>query len=123
MCNSWPSSTTEKTPLELILGYTPPVHQLLRSTEIPSIQERMDKIVELRSTTQEALQKAQNNLLKITKFKTYDVGQRIWLEGTNLKIPYESAKLSPKRYGPFRVVAIISPIAYKLELLETWKIH
>src|SRR5579863_8277355 len=121
--NSWPSSITKKTPLELILGYTPPVHQPLRSTEIPSIQEWIDKITKLQSSAQEVLQKAQNNLLKITKFKTYDVGQRIWLEGTNLKIPYESTKLSPKRYGPFRVVAIISPIAYKLELLETWKIH
>src|SRR5579863_9755236 len=65
--NSWPLSTTKKTPLELILGYTPPVHQLLRSMEVPSIQERMNKIAELQSSAQEALQKAQNNLLKIMK--------------------------------------------------------
>src|SRR5579863_8106000 len=94
--NSWPSSTTKKMPLELILGYTPLVHQPLRSTEIPSIQERINKIMELQSLAQEALQKAQNNLLKITKFKAYDVGQCVWLKGTNLKIPSESTKLSPK---------------------------
>src|SRR5579863_7055160 len=58
-----------------------------------------------------------------TKFQAYKEGQQVWLEGTNLKITYESAKLSPKWYRPFRVATIISPIAYRLELPPTWKIH
>ena len=33
------------------------------------------------------------------------------------------SKLSPRQYGPFRVVTIISPVAYKLELPAQWKIH
>jgi len=32
-------------------------------------------------------------------------------------------KLSPRRYGPFKVVSQISKVAYKLELPSTWKIH
>jgi hypothetical protein len=32
-------------------------------------------------------------------------------------------KLAPKRYGPFRVVDIISPVVYRLELPTHWKIH
>jgi hypothetical protein len=36
---------------------------------------------------------------------------------------YPSKKLSLKRYGPFTITQIISPVAYKLRLPETWKIH
>jgi len=32
-------------------------------------------------------------------------------------------KLSPRRYGPFKVVSQISKVAYKLKLPSTWKIH
>jgi hypothetical protein len=32
-------------------------------------------------------------------------------------------KLTPKRYGPFRVIKEISPVAYQLALLPTWCIH
>jgi hypothetical protein len=33
------------------------------------------------------------------------------------------SKLSPRQYGPFKVVAIISSVAYKIELPPHWKIH
>jgi len=41
----------------------------------------------------------------------------------NIKRPYNSKKLSPKRYGPFKVVAKISHVAYQIKLPETWGIH
>ena len=34
-----------------------------------------------------------------------------------------TSKLSLRRYGPFRVVAVISPVAYQIELPPHWKIH
>ena len=58
-----------------------------------------------------------------TKFKLYQEGDKVWLEGTNLRIPYETQKLSPKWYRPFRVAAKISDVAYQLELPKTWRIH
>src|SRR5487761_1748842 len=121
--NSWLSSTTKKTPFDLIMGYTPVVHQPIRKAELPSIGECISKITENRNAAQEALRKAQEHLSKITKFKAYKENDKVWLEATHLKVPYESAKLSPKRYGPFRVAAVISPVAYRLELPPTWKIH
>jgi len=52
------------------------------------------------------------------------MGSKVWLEGTNLKLPSNiTPKLSPRRYGPFKVVSQISKVAYKLELPSTWKIH
>jgi hypothetical protein len=69
------------------------------------------------------MSKVQEGLIKATKFKGYEEGGKVWLEGTNIKRPYDSPKLSPRRYGPFEVVAKISPVVYKLCLPETWQIH
>ena len=32
-------------------------------------------------------------------------------------------KLAPKRYGPFKIIKEISPVAYRLQLPPTWTIH
>jgi hypothetical protein len=46
----------------------------------------------------------------------YATGDRVWLEGKNLKLPYQSLKLTPKRHGPFKIIKVISPVAYQLAL-------
>jgi hypothetical protein len=53
----------------------------------------------------------------------YKKGQMVWLEGKNLKMPHQKTKLAPIRYGPFRIIKEISPVAYQLELPMTWSIH
>jgi len=54
----------------------------------------------------------------------FTVGSKVWLEGTNLRLPSNTTlKLSPRRYRPFKVVSQTSKVAYKLELPSTWKIH
>jgi hypothetical protein len=53
----------------------------------------------------------------------FNVGNKVWLEGTNLKCLEGTPKLSPRQYRPFRVAAKISHVAYRLDLPETWKIH
>ena len=57
-------------------------------------------------------------------FKPFSIGEQVWLEGTNLKLPVNlTSKLSPRQYGPFKVVTIISPVAYQIELPPQWKIY
>jgi hypothetical protein len=53
----------------------------------------------------------------------YTMGMQVWLEGKNLKLPYQSTKLAPKRYGPFKIIKEVSPVAYQLSLPMTWGIH
>jgi len=53
----------------------------------------------------------------------YSAGEQVWLEGKNLRLPYQATKLVPKRYGPFKIIKEISPVAYQLALPLTWKIH
>src|SRR5712671_487162 len=83
----------------------------------------MKLINNAREQAQEALKQMQETMIKETKFKEFEIGQRVWLEGKNIKCPYDSPKLSPKQYGPFRVVTKISPVAYKLQILAMWQVH
>jgi hypothetical protein len=53
----------------------------------------------------------------------YTMGAQVWLEGKNLKLPYQSTKLVPKRYGLFRIIREVSPVVYQLNLPVTWGIH
>ena len=123
--NSWPSATMKKAPFDLLIGYTPSVHQPERKSSIPTLDEQLSDIESARKATQEAQCKVQETWVKDRpRFKPFSIGEQVWLEGTNLKLPANlTNKLSPRRYGPFKVVAVISPVAYKLELPAQWKIH
>jgi hypothetical protein len=50
-------------------------------------------------------------------------GDEVWLEGKNLKNNYPTAKLAPKRFGPFEIEEEVGTGAYRLKLPKTWKIH
>ena len=126
--NSWPSATTKKTPFNLLIGYTPQIYQPTRTTDIPSMKERLITIEEARKAAQEAPRKEQESWIKERPWHIpFAVGSKVWLEGTNLRLPANvTLKLSPRRYRvyrPFEVAAQISKVAYRLRLPPHWKIH
>ena len=53
----------------------------------------------------------------------YKLRDQVWLKATHLKLRHQKTKLAPKRYGPFRVIKEISPVAYKVQLPMSWGIH
>src|SRR6201999_1143597 len=53
----------------------------------------------------------------------FQKGDKVWLEARNLKLPYGTPKLLPRRYGPFKISEIVSPVAYRLALPPRWNIH
>jgi len=112
-------------PFDLLIGYTPQVHQPTRKTDIPSLEQRLSSIDEARKAAQEAQRKAQESWIKEhPQHSPFPVKSKVWLEGTNLRLPSNiTPKLSPRRYGPFKVVSQISKVAYKIKLPPTWKIH
>jgi len=48
-------------PFDLLIGYTPRIHQPTRKTDIPSFQQRLSLIEETRKAAQEAQRKAQES--------------------------------------------------------------
>ena len=59
----------------------------------------------------------------IRNFSPWKVGDKVWLEATNLRLSYPSRKLAPKQQGPFEISQVLSPLTYHLRLPSTWKIH
>jgi len=96
--NSWPSATTKKAPFDLLVGYTPCVHQPTRSTDIPTLEKCLTNIKEAREAAQEAQHKVQDNWIKQKpRYRPFAIGDRVWLEGTNLNLPANiTPKLSPR---------------------------
>jgi hypothetical protein len=122
--NSWPSATTKKAPFELLMGHVPRVHQVTRTSTVPSVEERLQTITEARQQAQDTIKHAQNLVTNLpTQFIPYCAGDRVWLEARNLTTTHPSAKLAPKRYGPFLVTAAISRTSFRLKLPPQWKIH
>jgi len=114
--NSWPSATTKKTPFDLLIGYTPQIYQPTRTTDIPSMKEQLMTIKEARKAAQEVQCKVQESWIKEHPWHMpFAVRSKVWLEGTNLRLPANvTPKLSPRWYGPFKVAAQISKVAYRL---------
>jgi hypothetical protein len=66
---------------------------------------------------------ALNQAAQTTITDLYKVGDQVWLEAKNLALPYPTAKLAPRRHGPFPITKCISAVAYQLALPRTWTIH
>src|ERR1700744_133017 len=120
--NPWPNATTKKAPFELNMGHIPKVHQLVQTTKSPPLNDRLATITQARKDAAEALWKSQAMELP-TNFVPYCVGDRVLLEGRNLNTTHPSAKLAPRRYGPFLVTSAVSRTSYRLKLPPSWKIH
>jgi hypothetical protein len=53
----------------------------------------------------------------------FQVGDKVWLLGSHIKLQCPNKKLDHKRYGLFPVTEVIGSHAYRLALPETMKIH
>ncbi len=121
--NSWPSATTKKTPYELILGYTPEMHQPQHTGNMPKTKERLEQILEARRAAQAAITHAQSQYKDSPCFKPYSEGDKVWLDARNLKMMHPTFKLAPKRYGPFPITRKILATTYALKFPPQWCIH
>jgi hypothetical protein len=57
------------------------------------------------------------------KYTPWKVSDKVWLSAKNLIVPTPKKKLGPKRYGPFPIKTILSPVTFTLQLPDQWQIH
>ncbi|KXN93252.1 hypothetical protein AN958_00176, partial [Leucoagaricus sp. SymC.cos] len=124
--NSKTHANCQQMPHKLILGVTPP--SIPTILETPSVDSSKERLRILDHTQNEAITShklaAEQIAHQITStFKPFKQCQKVWLEATNLHLSYPSLKIAPKQQGPFTVKQVISPLVYKLNLPQTWKIH
>jgi hypothetical protein len=121
--NNWPSDTTRKSPFFLLMGFNPRADWVHATSPIPRVTLRLEQIKEARVQAREAMIKAQQSWVKHRDTPKYKEGDLVWLEGKNLRINQPTAKLAPRRHGPFKIIQVMSTVNYRLELPTQWSIH
>jgi hypothetical protein len=121
--NNWPSDTTRKSPFFLLMGFNPRADWVHATSPIPRVTLRLEQIKEARIQAREAMIKAQQSWVKHRDTPKYKEGDLVWLEGKNLRINHPTAKLAPRRHGPFKINQVMSAVNYRLELPTQWSIH
>ena len=123
--NSVPHSSTKVSPFSLLHGYEPRVYPPLGKTFLPALENCLTTLEEAQKEalaaheTTHRIMKEQNTW----NFFPWKVGDKVWLEATNLHLNYPSRKLAPKWQGPFEISQVLSSLTYCLCLPTTWKIH
>jgi len=120
--NDHVNATLGVAPSEILLGYRPTLHP---DQSVPSNNQTAEQCMEAlhQKHTQAiaAINKVANQ--EHTPEGRFKEGDQVWLEATNLKLPYHTPKLAPRRQGPFRVSKVISLVVYQLALPLSWGIH
>ena len=118
--NNWINSTTNLSPNEILLSYSP---HLAPSEVIRTDNKAAEKQVK-------RMIKARDQAIKFINWKAgeapssqFAIGDQVWLKGSHLRLPHQLTKLAPKRYGPFTIMKQINPVTYQLTLPATWQIH
>ncbi len=88
---------------------------------------RVEKIIKLRNQLYKRLKKTRNNQVKYYDEKhtsrIFNVENKILLNFRNIHIFKSSKKLDHKYYKSFEIEEFIEKQAYKLRLLNTFRIH
>ena len=121
--NNWPNETTRESPFLILMGYNPRTDWIDRPSPLPQAQLRVEQFKEARQRAQELMRRAQESWVKHRNMPRYHVGDQVWLEGRHLRTNQPTAKLAPRRHGPFKVAEVMSHVNYCLELPTQWSIH
>ena len=121
--NNWPSDTTRKSPFFLLMGYNLRADWKHATSPLPQVTLCVDQFKDARAQAQNLMIKAQKSWVKHQDTPKYKEGNLVWLEGKNLHTAQPTPKLGARCHGPFKVVQVMSPVNYRLELPTQWSIH
>jgi Chromo (CHRromatin Organisation MOdifier) domain len=120
--NNRRNQTMGLSPNQILLGYET---ELIPTKESPSnnqlVEDRFKIMIEKRAAAIDAINRTRKG--KPVVPSQYRLNDQVWLEATNLKICHQKTKLNPKRYGLFKIIKEISPVAYQLKIPVAWGIH
>ena len=122
--------STGYTPFFMTYGHNPRTALDLATDEAMTpqaqdfVQEMADTLRHAKAKLHEAHVRQAQQANKHRRELTFRIGDQVRLSTTNLQLPSTmSKKLAAKYLGPFTVEKVISPVAYKLKLPQSLKIH
>ena len=95
--NSATHSSTQKSPFSLILGYEPCDYPKIGQNFLPSLEDQLTLLDQARNEALVAHDKSHQMMKEriTSKFMPWKVGDKVWLEGRNLRLHYPTRKLAP----------------------------
>nr|AAL82656.1 retrotransposon protein, putative, unclassified [Oryza sativa Japonica Group]AAM18147.1 Putative gag-pol polyprotein [Oryza sativa Japonica Group] len=121
------------TPFKLVYGRDPPSIRAYDASELrvaavaQSIEERDAFLADVRLRLEQAQQYAKRYYDQKHREVSFEVGAWVWLRVRH-RVPASlpeavKGKLRPRFYGPYRVVAVINEVAYRLALPPGTRLH
>ena len=110
------------------LGFHPRMEYCFSSnSNAPAVQNHLKHLEDLIPILKEELHLAQERMKfysdKDRLDHTFKIGDQVWLLNRNIRSLRPSAKLDHKRLGPFKIINQINPVAFELDLPDTYRIH
>lgn len=122
-------ASTQQTPFYANYGYHPKLDMLASTGDKNPAAENLAKhLSEIQAILKMQLQQAQD-LYKTSADRlrkespVFHVGDKVWLLRRNIKTSRPCDKLDYRRLGPFCIQEKINPVAYRLELPASMKVH
>jgi len=93
--------------------------------EVPAVEGRVTKLLKARDDARAAHKLAQQVQIKQSKKNSppFNKGDLVWLDARNLSRGYQFQKMASLQEGPFKIIEVLGPVTYKLQLPVQWKIH
>lgn len=99
------------------------------TTNVPAAQTFIDEVKRVHNEIRAALRLSKDTMKRFYdrhqgEARQYEIGDHVWVEGTNLTSDRPFGKFGERRYGPFKILEKIGASAYKLELPRNWhRVH
>ena len=127
--NNATHASTKMTPFYANYGYCPCFEfKPSTHTEVPAADDHVAKMQDITQMLTTELELAQG----IYQFYAdqhrvdaplFEPGDKVWLLRRNIATRHPSSKLDYKRLGPFTIADQINPVAFRLNLLLSMKVH
>jgi hypothetical protein len=132
--NSAPNASTGMTPFKMVYGsdpYTPTTICKKTPDTVPAFAEFMERINNLTRAAMDSMalakKRQEQSANQSRRALVFKVGDKVLLSSAHIQLASQAArpskKLQSRFIGPYLIVEIISPVAYRLALPPTLKIH
>ncbi|KAL0164855.1 hypothetical protein M9458_040608, partial [Cirrhinus mrigala] len=126
--NSLRKPSTSLTPFQCVLGFQPPLFPWSgEPSELPAVNSWFQNSEETWNQAhvhlQGAVRRTQTQADRRRRPNPpYEPGQWVWLSTRDLRLRLPCRKLSPRYVGPFKIVKQITPVSFRLELPDDYRI-